>query len=313
MKHFAFAYSKLINEILHTYLISTWFYKHQIYEVPGICTALLVTYDNQDEDEFEVFTDTDWDRFLKRMSIVKSDWKNFSLQIMTQLAKQPQKTMLGWEGRTIYFIKGGTYPEFWTNEKAREDALVLLSGAYRGWGVVVEEEAIRANELIPVGQEHYLAYENFVRVVINFLFIQHLGEAKPQVRTDPENESLEIRDLICQNRSDSGFWKGLKEKYSCSEIVFEAKNKNEITKDDLQQLYCYLKPALGLWGFIVCRNKQSNKVNAYNRTLFKNFIQERGVLVLSNDDLRRMIRIKKYGRDPSEYLHDKMSEFLRSI
>ena len=313
MKHFALDYSKRVNEILHSYLYSTWFYKHQIYEIPGLCTALLITYTDQKEDEFEIHPSTDWDGFLKRMSIIKSDWASFSRVNIQRLAKQPKKVIGGWEGRTIYFIKGGSNPEFWTVEWAEKDAIILIDSCAQIHGQLIKEEARRIDEIIPVGHEHYRDYEHFVRVVINYLFISHLGEAKPQVRTELGNEAIEIRDLICQNRSNYGFWKDLKEKYSCSEIIFDAKNKKEITRDDLRQIYCYLKPAIGLWGFIICRAKQLKTIDGYNRTLFKNFAQSRGVLILSVDDLRRMISIRLHGKEPSEYLHDRMSEYIRGI
>jgi hypothetical protein len=105
----------------------------------------------------------------------------------------------------------------------------------------------------------------------------------------------------------------MKEKYACSEALFEAKNKLELSRNDLRQTYCYLKPALTLWGVIVCRAEQPPKVHGYNRTLFKNFLQKRGVLILTDDDLKRMVQMKLRNLDPSAYLRDKMSEFIRGI
>jgi len=166
---------------------------------------------------------------------------------------------------------------------------------------------------VPPGPEHFQAFEHIVRVVFNFLFIGDLGEGKAQSRTQPEDEGVEIRDIIFANNAESGFWSDLKRKYHASEIVVDAKNKDELTRDDLRQLYCYLKPALGLWGFIVCRLPQSSTINAFNRTLCRNFSQTRGVLILSDDDLRRMVQIKVGGQDPAAYLQECMSNFVRSI
>jgi hypothetical protein len=156
-------------------------------------------------------------------------------------------------------------------------------------------------------------YEEFVRVFFNFLFGGHPGDGRAQVRTEPENEGVEIRDILFSNISSSGFWKDLKDKYSASEIVVDAKNTKALTRDDLRQLYCYLKPALGNWGFIVCRRPPTDTVHAFNRTLFKNFSQSRGLLILSDDDLSRMVSIRMRNHDPSNYLQERMAEFLRSI
>jgi len=126
-------------------------------------------------------------------------------------------------------------------------------------------------------------------------------------------KGVEIRDLIFANNAQSGFWNDLKQKYGASEIVVDAKNKDDLTRDDLRQLYCYLKPALGFWGFIICRSEPSPTINAYNRALFRNFEQRRGLLILSDNDLRRMVQIKMGGQNPARYLQDRMSEFVRSI
>lgn len=313
MTHFALEYAKHVNEILHTNLISTWFYKLEIYEVPDLCTALLITYNEQDTDQFDIFSPINWDGFLERMSRIKPDWLNFSQKNMQGFAEKPDKAMGGWEGRTIYFIRGGSNPEYWRPERAKQDVINLLLASAKIQGSILHEEANRIKDGILRGREHYRVYEDFVRVSINYLFNGSLGEAKAQDRTEPGNEGTEIRDLISQNFSETGFWKDLKDKYSCSEILFEAKNKDVISRDDIRQVYCYLKPAIGLWGFIVCRCEQPEKIHAYNRTLFKNFVQTRGVLILYDDNIRSMIELKMRGRDPSEYLRNKMSKFIRSI
>lgn len=313
MNHFAFDYAKQTNKILHDVLWSTWFYKMEIFEVPDLVTAILITYDNQKDDEFVTTENATWDMFLQRMSHVKPDWAYFSLDNMKRQAEQPDKTMLGWEGRTIYIIKGGSYPEYWSIENANTDIGLLISGSVKLHGTMVQNEIDNIEKQIPAGHEHCHEYEDFLRSLINYLFAGNLGEAKLQERTEPGNEGTEIRDIICQNRADSGFWNDLKSKYACSEIVFEAKNTIELTRDNLRQIYCYLKPALGFWGFIICRMDQPKKIHDYNRTLYKNFSQRRGVLILSDIDLQRMVKIKINNHDPSDYLRDKMSEFIRSI
>lgn len=312
-QHYALEYAHRVNELLHSDLPSTWFYKHEIYEIANVATALLITYDRQRDDEFKVYTKVQWNRFLRRMTRVKADWADVRLDYMKELGHHPQKIMGGWEGRTIYFIRGGNNPEFWTSRQAEKDTLVLLKSVAGVWGDIVSEEVNRIGELIPVGRKHFRDYEHQVRVAINYLFFGDLGEAIPQIRTEPGNEGSEIRDLICQNRADSGFWKDLKDKYSCSEVLFEVKNTNRLTRNNLRQVYCYLKPALGLWGFVVRRATQPEKIQAYNRTLFKNFGQKRGVLVLTDDDLRRMVDMKLRGTDPSDYMRDRWSEFITSI
>ncbi len=299
--------------MLHTFLTSTWFYRQEVYDVPDLATALLVTYDDVREDTREYFPETSWDDFLARMSRVKPDWAGFSKDVMAGFGKHPEKFMGGWEGRTIYFIRANNKPEFWSREAARKQVTALLLGSFRLWGELVDNELTHARETIPVGHTHFANYEHLVRVTFTFLFNAHLSDGRPQVRTEPDDAGVEIRDIVFANESERGFWKDLKDKYGCTEVIVDAKNTETLTRDDLRQLYCYLKPATGLWAFVVCRAPQPELVHAYNRTLFRNFNQARGVLILSDEDLRRMIAIARRGHDPSDYMRERMSAFVRAI
>jgi hypothetical protein len=189
------------------------------------------------------------------MSVVKPDWRHFDRKVMEQLGRERQKGIGGWEGRTIYFLKGGSHPEQWTEAGAEQAIIPLLMGSTVLWGSLIRGTVERLREDIPIGRKHFREYEHKVRVIWRFLFLGELGEGQAQSRTEPENEGVEIRDLVFANRADAGFWKDLKDKYSVSEVVVDAKNTDDLTRDDLRQLYCYLKPSLGFWGFIVSRSE----------------------------------------------------------
>ena len=313
VNHFAKEYARTFSDFLHRFLVSTWHYKLQIFEIPGLLTALLVNYDDQRQDEVVIVTGITYEEFLARMAKVKPDWAYFKRENFEGLAAKPHKTMLGWEGRTIYVMKGGGNPDRWSAESATKDATQILLVSASMQGAVLQEEAKNIEKSIPAGKDHYRAYEDFIRISINYLFNAHLGEAKAQARTEPGNEATEIRDLLAQNQAKLGVFHDLKLKYSCSEILVEAKNKIELDRDDLRQVYCYLKPAICLWGFIVCRRPPSPAIAAYNRTLFKNFAQSRGVLILTDEDIRTMISMKLRDRDPSEHIASEYSKFIRGV
>jgi hypothetical protein len=313
MPHFTDRYADRLNELLHYTLTPTYFYKQEIIEVPELLTAILVTYDGVKDDQREVEENMTWETFLKRMSAVKPDWLHFDRSLMEHFLQHPEKVMGGWEGRTIYIIKGGSHADQWTPEKMKMEVTSLLMSAWGSLGRLIEAEVEHLREHVPVGVDHFQQFEHMVRVTFNFLFRPELGEGRPQSRTEPEDEGVEIRDLLFSNNSNFGFWKDLKEKYSASEIVVDAKNKDKLTRDDLRQLYCYLKPALGFWGFLVCRAEQPAWIRAFNRTLFKNFNQRRGLLIICDDDLRRMVQMKNRDQEPAEYLRERMAEFIRSI
>lgn len=312
-EHFAVPFTEALLDFLHRYLISTWYYKAEIIEVPGLLTAVLVTYDDQEKDVIVVNDQLSYEEFLERMSKVKADWKYFYREHYEKLCDEPHRLIGGWEGRTIYCSRGGAYPEYWQPDQAVDFASKLIYGTANLQGPILEEQAKNLDQIIPKGKTNWRDYEDFVRIVINFLFREHLGEAKAQVRNEPGNEGLEIRDLVAHNRAESGVFLDLKAKYQNAEILFEVKNKDEITRDDLRQLYCYLKPAIGLWGFIVCRGQPKEPILAYNRTLFQNFAHARGVAIITDHDLRKMIDMKKRERDPAEHIQELYSNFIRSI
>ncbi len=312
MPHFIDEYADQLNRMLHTVLNPTWCYKQEIVIVPGLITAIFITYDGVRDDSRDI-REASWDDFVKRITAVDPDW-DVNPEFMQEVeSTKPAFGMGGWLRRTIHLIKAGQHPEYWTADNATEEATNLMMSTAIGWAQAIQAETEHLREIVPPGPEHFKSFEHIVRVVFNFLFIGELGEGKAQSRTEPEDEGVEIRDLIFANNAESGFWKDLKRKYAASEIVVDAKNKDEVTRDDLRQLYCYLKPALGFWGFIVCRSEPPAKITAFNRALCRNFSQLRGVLILSDDDLRRMVRIKMQGQNASTYLQDRMSEFVRSL
>lgn len=311
MPHFIEPYAEAAIHILH--LVSgARFFRQEIVEVPSLLAGLVITYDGVTDDTRESYQ-LSYDKFLERMTRVKPDWKFFKKENFEKLKAVPEKTLLGWEGRTIYFLRGGSVPAQWSADKGQSDALALLAASHAMLGPLVMAEVKQLKQAIPPGRNNFRDFEHMVRIVFNYLFQGQLGEGKAQSRTEPENEGVEIRDVIFANQASTGFWSDLKNKYSVSEVVVDAKNTEDVTREDIRQLYCYLKPALGYWGFIVCRAPPSNTIQTFNRTLCKNFRQDRGLLILCDDDLRRMIEMKNRGTDPALYLQEKMSEFVRSL
>jgi hypothetical protein len=195
MTHFIDEFADRVNEILHEYQ-GTRFFKQEIVEVPGLLAGLLITYDGVRDDSRETRDRMSRTEFLERMSLVKPDWRDFDLRLMEELGKQPHRGMNGWEGRTIYFLKGGSHPEQWTAAQADSIAMALLKASAHLLGPMIQWEAEHLKENIPTGREHFRQYEHQVRVIWNFLFMGELGEGQFQSRTEPENEGVEIRDIV---------------------------------------------------------------------------------------------------------------------
>lgn len=57
---------------------------------------------------------------------------------MEEFLQHPEKVMGGWEGRTMYIIKGESHADQWAPEKAKTDAAVLLMSATLGLGDMIQ-------------------------------------------------------------------------------------------------------------------------------------------------------------------------------
>lgn len=313
INHLTKDYVLAINELLHYAWWSTYYYKFEIYEVPELFTLVFITYDDQEEDEFVIIENATFEMVNDKFKALNHELEDIEESFFIELAKQPQKTMVSWVKRSLSFLKGGQNEQYWTPGSAKEDLFVAMSGVQQFVGPLILEEMKNLHETLPKGVEHFTEYEHMVRITFNYLFTPPLGEGKHQVRTVPGDDGLEIRDIIAQNRSDDGFWKDIKDRFKADEIVIDAKNKGQITRDDLRQLYCYLKEGLSLWGIIVSRNPSSTNIVAYNRTLFKNFSKQRGVLLLSDRQLKQMVEMKIRQREPTDYIRNLWSKFIRTI
>jgi hypothetical protein len=301
LTEFISEYADQLIEFLHRRMPAR-FFRQEIIEVPGVVSSILVTFDGVRDDVREMSQMT-LDQFVARMTRVKSDWATIRKGLLAPLKDHPEKTIKGWEGRTIYVIRGGHHPEQWTKLSAAIDAAMLLGPTASALAAdIIHSQVTNLRINIPIGHANFSAFERFVRICFNYLFCsaEELGEGQAQSRTSPEDDGVEKRDIIFQNRAISGFWYDLKNKYSASEIIVDAKNTDNLERDDLRQLYCYLKPAIGFWGFIVCRTEPSRLVQAFNRKLFQNFEQRRGLMILCDEDLRRMVEMARRGENASD-------------
>jgi hypothetical protein len=130
----------------------TRFFRQEIIEVPGVVSSILVTFDGVRDDVREMSQMT-LDQFVARMTRVKSDWATIRKEdLLAPLKDHPEKTIKGWEARTIYVIRGGQYPEQWTKVSAAMDAAMLLGPAARAVAAdIIHSQVTNLRTIIPVG------------------------------------------------------------------------------------------------------------------------------------------------------------------
>jgi len=187
MGHFTDEYANRVNTILHRVLTPTWFYKQEIIEVPGVVTAILITYDEVRDDSHGVRNNCSWDDFQQRLWNIKG-WR-ISRDLLDKMVRENSPMVIGgWEGRTIYIMRAGSRHEHWTADKANDDILDLMMDSGQIRVEILKQETENLREIVPPGPENFKAFEHIVRVVFNYLFSGELGEGEVQSRTQPEDE-----------------------------------------------------------------------------------------------------------------------------
>ena len=153
-------------------------------------------------------------------------------------------------------------------------------------------------------------YEAICTDIIKYLFDTEFFKISEQHKTEDEMFRM---DLLCSLKGTTEFWKFLITFYHTKFVVFEYKNYSECIPQNL--IYVtekYLFPvALRNVAFIISRKGFDQ--NAAKAAL--GCLRENGKLIISLDDndLIKMIVMKETGKEPSDYLLDKVEQLLMSV
>ena len=120
-------------------------------------------------------------------------------------------------------------------------------------------------------------------------------------------------DLVCGIKGSSEFWKILVQHYNTRFVVFEFKNcKDEINQNLIYITEKYLYNAvLRNVAIIISRNGFSHNASKAATGI----LTENGKLIidLNDNDIITMLRLKADKQDPSDYMLDKLENYLMSI
>lgn len=153
-------------------------------------------------------------------------------------------------------------------------------------------------------------YETICTEIIKYLFETEFFRISEQHKTGDEMFRM---DLLCSLKGTTEFWKLLISFYQTKFVVFEYKNYSDyITQNLIYVTEKYLFPvALRNVAFIISR--KGFDPNAEKAAL--GCLRESGKLIISLDDndLIKMLVMKKNGEEPSDYLLDKVENLLMSV
>lgn len=171
---------------------------------------------------------------------------------------------------------------------------------------------IKRLENLPPGKKdnNDKKYEKLCTDIINYLFKNDFTKMKEQHSTEDQMFRM---DLICGIKSTSEFWNVLAQYYNTKFIVFEFKNYEEEIDQNLiyiTEKYLY-KATLRNVAIIISRKGFSpNAHKAANGVLTEN---GKLIIDLSDQDIITMLRMKADKEDASDYLLDKLENWLMSI
>lgn len=161
---------------------------------------------------------------------------------------------------------------------------------------------------ILVGHATAAQYQRTVLEILNTCFNPELIDGQLEVKTI---HGTERRDIIFVNDSDHTFWDYVRNEHSSLLVMFEAKNVQQLTTDDLNQTATYLGDRIGRLGFIVTRHAMPDPLFQKALSIY-NESPRKIILALSDDDLIRLLEIVCREDDPTAYIRDRYREFRQS-
>lgn len=172
------------------------------------------------------------------------------------------------------------------------------------------EELCKELNSIKCGRTEWSKYETKCLEILKYLFDNDLTLWEKQNRTE---DGLSRFDLICRIASSDDYWKALVSSFNTRFILFEFKNYcDAINQGQIYTTERYLyNKGLRSVGFIIARS--GSDLNAV--TAAKGALKENGklILLLSNNDLCEMLKLKDNNESPNDYLSNLLDTWLISL
>jgi hypothetical protein len=167
-----------------------------------------------------------------------------------------------------------------------------------------------ALDAIPPGIQDANDFQKLWLDAAEFLFTPPLGVPQYEVN-DEENRNR--RDIIIENFAETGFWAVARAEYAARYIVIDAKNyTGPIGKRCVLDVAHYLKRhGCGLFALLATRVGQKKSAR---HAIREHWIAEKKlILVLDDNDLKRMLDLRSDGADPSVIIRERLRIFIFSM
>jgi hypothetical protein len=146
---------------------------------------------------------------------------------------------------------------------------------------------------LPEGEEGATAFEDWCLEVIRVIFAGSLRNIEPR----PNGSAPNRRDIVARNPCETGFWKRVREDYEVRQVVFEVKNYDSVSPDDVRQVIDYLSGTYGRLAVLVCRGAdEAIGKGPFLERIRRVWAEHKKVIVLIGD--RWLRRIMEKLRNP---------------
>lgn len=163
---------------------------------------------------------------------------------------------------------------------------------------------------VPPGREAANRYQRVALEILNFLFLPELIDGRMEERT---LDGTERRDIIFTNDSDLTFWSYLRQEHSSFLLMFEVKNKETISNQDIAQTATYLGDRLGRLGVIVTRSPVETAQLKKAFSVFNDSNPRKVILFVSDQDLVSMLDMRCEGAEPMRHMQRLYRAFRSSV
>lgn len=170
-------------------------------------------------------------------------------------------------------------------------------------------------ELCPVGKsgksnKASKDYEKICVEILLFLFEQEFSQFSTQHKT---SDDIFRMDLLCGLKGTTEFWMFLTKFYNTKFVVFEFKNyETRLSQNLIYITEKYLFHA-ALRNVAILISRKGFHKNALDAAM--GCLKENGKLILdiTDEDLFYMLEMKADGKEPSDYLLEKVENLLMSV
>ena len=160
----------------------------------------------------------------------------------------------------------------------------------------------------PRGKPGWREFEDICIEILSYLFVPSLLSPKIRSRT---YSGIDIRDAVFPNRNfdSSNTWGQIFQELKARLILFEFKNytKEEIGKEEVDQVRNYLTDPMGRLAIICCNKSPNKSAHKRRNSIFSK--EEKVILFLRPHHLKEMLFIKERGEDPADLILDMIEEF----